>query len=85
MSIISRVFDEGGHDESFVGPVPFIGTIKWVSDVDAIEEGMVRDVVNESQRWGRGLVFFVGLLWVLVVDFRVLIIIVLSHGQCVAT
>ena len=85
MSVISRVFDIGGHNKPLVGPIPFIGTIEGVPDVDAIVEGMVGVVINESRRWGKGLVFFVGLLWVLIVGLGVLIVIVLFHGQRVAT
>ena len=37
-SVISRVLDIVGHDESFVGPVPFIGVVKGVLDIDTVEE-----------------------------------------------
>ena len=79
--IVSGVLDIGGHNKSLVGPIPFIGMILGVPDVNAVKEGMVWDVVDKSQRWDRGLVFFIGLLWVLVVDLGVLIAVVLSHGQ----
>ena len=68
MSIISGVFDVGGHNKSFMGPVPFIGTVEGVPDVDVVEERVVGVAVNKSWRWDRGLVFFLGLLWVLIVD-----------------
>ena len=84
MSIISGVLDIGGHNKSFVGPIPFVGVIEGVPDVDAVIEGVVGEVVNESRRWGRGLVFFIDLLCVLIVDLGVLVIIVLSHGKCAA-
>ena len=66
--IVSRILDVGGHNKSLVGPIPFIGTILGVPDIDAVIEGVVGDVVNESQRWDRGLVFFVDFLRVLIVD-----------------
>ena len=68
-----------------MGPVPFIGSIEGVPEIEVVEEGVVGVVVNESWRWNRGLVLFVGFLWVFVIDPRVLIVIVLSHGQHVAT
>ena len=85
MSIVGRVFEIGGHDKSLMGPIPFIGAIERVPDIDVVEERVVRVVVNESRRWGRGLVFFVGLFWVFIVDLRDLRVIVLFHGQHAAT
>ena len=85
MSIIGGVLDIGGHNKSFVGPVPFVGAVEGVYDVDVVKEGMVGDIVNKSQRQDRRLVFFVGLFWVLIIDLGVLVVVVLSHGQCVAT
>ena len=58
-----------------------VGPVLGVPDIDVVIKGVVRDIVNESWRWDRGLVFFVGLFWVLIVDLRVLVIVVLSHGQ----
>ena len=68
MCIVGGVLDIGGHDKSLMGPIPFIGTILGVPDVNAVEEGVVWDVVDKPWRWDRGLVFFIGLLWVFVVD-----------------
>ena len=65
-----------------MGPVPFIGVVKGIPDIDAVEEGVVGVIVNKTQRWDRGLVLFVGLFRILIVDLRVLIIIVFLHGQC---
>ena len=85
MSVVSRVFDVGGHDKSFVGPVPFIGAIEGVPDVDAVVEGVLRVVVNEPWRRARRLVFFISLLGVLIVNLGVFVIIVLLHGQHTVT
>ena len=68
-----------------MGPIHFIGTILGVPDVNAVEKGMVWDVVDKSWRWARGLVFFIGLLWVLIVDLGVFVVVVLSQGQRMAT
>ena len=85
MGVVGRVLDIGGHYESFLGPICLVGTVLRVPDIDAVIEGVIRDVVDEPWRWDRGLVFFIGLLWVLIVDLGVLIVVVLSHGQCTAT
>ena len=82
MCIVGRVLDIGGHNKSPVGPIPFISTILGVPDIYAVVEGVVEDVVDKSWRWDWGLVFFIGLLWVLIVDLGVLIVVVLFHGQC---
>ena len=49
--------------------------------LDCDKERVVGVIVNETRRWDRGLVFFVGLFQILIVDLRVLIIVVLPHGQ----
>ena len=84
MGVIGRVLDIGGHDKSFRGPVCLISLVLGVPDIDAVVEGMVGDVVNEAWWWDQALIFFVGLLWVFVVDLRVLIVVVDRHGQCAA-
>ena len=72
LSIVGRVLDEGGHNKSFVSPVSFVGTVEGVPDVDTVEKGMVRVVVNES--WRRdGLVFFIRYVQVFIVDLGVLL------------
>ena len=81
MSIIGGVLDVGGHNEPFLGPVGLVGTVFWVPDIDAVVKGMVGDVINEPWRRGEGLIFFIGLFWVIVVDLGVLVVVVLSHGQ----
>ena len=81
MSIVSGVLDVRGDDEPFLGPIRLVNVVLRVPDVDTIVEGVVGDVINESGRRGEGLVFFIGLFWVFIVDFGVLIVIVLSHGQ----
>ena len=79
---VGRVLDIGGHNKSFAGPIPFIGTILGVPDVNAVKEWMVWNIVDKSWRWDGGLIFLIGLLWVLVIDLGVLVVIVLSHGLC---
>ena len=81
MSVVGGVLDIGGHNEPFLGPVCLVGAVLGVPDIDAIKEGMVRDIVNETWWWGQALV---GLLWVVIVDLRVLVIVVIWHGQRVA-
>ena len=81
MSIVGGVLDVGGNNEPLLGPVGLVGAVLRVPDIDAVVEWMVRDIINESRRWGKGLVFFIGLFWVFVIDFRVLVVVVLSHGQ----
>ena len=66
---------------SLFGPVCLVGTVLGVPDIDAVVEGMVEDVVDKPWRWGQALVFFDGLFWVIVVDLRVLVIVVLRHWQ----
>ena len=85
MSVVGGVFDKGSHNKSFVGPVPFIGAIEGVPDVDAVVEGVLGVVVNEPWRQARRLVFFIGLFRVLIVNLRVFVVVVLSHGQHAAT
>ena len=46
--VVGRILDVGGHNESFVGPVPLVGTIEGVPDIDAVVEGVARVVGNES-------------------------------------
>ena len=60
-SVVSGILDKGGHDESFVGPISFIGAVEGVPDIYAVIERVVGVVGDES--WGRvrGLVFFIGL------------------------
>ena len=65
-----------------MGPIPLVGTVKGVPDINAVIEGVFRIVGDISQRWDKGLVFLVGLLWVFVVDLGVLIVVALWHGQC---
>ena len=77
--IVGRVLDIGGHDESLVGPIPFISAIEWISDIDAVVEGVVWVVVNKPWRRARRLVFFISFLRVSVVDLRVFIVVVLPH------
>ena len=67
-----------------MGPISFVSTIEGVPDIDAVVEGVVWVVVNKPWRRARRLVFFIGFLRVFVVDLRVLIVIVLSHGQRMA-
>ena len=81
MSIVGRVLDVGGDNEPFLGPVGLVGAVLRVPNVDAVIEGMVGDVINETWRWSEGLVFFVGLFWVFIIDLRVLVVVVFSHGQ----
>ena len=50
MSVIRGVLDIGGHNKSLVGPIPFIGMILRVPDIDVVIEGMVGDVVNKTQQ-----------------------------------
>ena len=79
--IVGRVFDVRGHNKPLVGPVPFIGMVERVPDINVVEEEVVGVIVNKSWRWDRGLVFFVGLLWVLIVDLRVFVFVVLALGN----
>ena len=81
LGIIGGVLNVGGDDEPLFGPVGLVGAVFGVPDIDAIVEGVVRGVVDKSWGWNRGLVFFIGLHWVFVVDLGVLIVVVLSHGQ----
>ena len=54
--VVGGILDEGGHNESFVGPISFIGAIKGISDIDAIMERVVGVIGDESRRRARGLV-----------------------------
>ena len=74
--VVSGILDIGGHDKPFMGPVPFIGVIEGVSDVDAVIEGVVGVVGDESWRRARGLVFLIRLL---IIDLGVLIIVISRH------
>ena len=49
-----------------MGPIPFIGTVEGVPDIDVVMEGVVGVVGDKSRRGMRWLVFLVGLL---IVDF----------------
>ena len=57
---------------------PSLAMVKGIPDIYVVEEGVVGVVGDESWRWDRGLVFFVG---VVVIDLQVLVIVVLLHGQ----
>ena len=65
MGIVGGVLNVGGHNEPFLGPVRLVGTILGVPDIDAVVEGMVGDVVNETWWRDQVLVFFV-VLWVFI-------------------
>ena len=82
MSIVRGVLDVGGNNEPLLRPVGLVGVVLRVPDVDAVIKRVVGDIIDEPWRWSKGLVFFVGLFWVFVIDFGVLIVVVLSHGQC---
>ena len=60
MGIVCGVFNERGHDEPFVGPVPLVGMVGGVSDVDAVVEGVLGVIGDESWRRGKRLVFWSG-------------------------
>ena len=85
VGVIGRIFDVGGYNESFCSPIGLIGLILGVPDIDAVVEGMVGDVVDETRWWDQTLVFFVGLLWVIIVDLRVFVVVVNRHRQRAAT
>ena len=38
MCIVGGIFDVGGHDKSLVGPIPLVGTIEGIPDIDAVVE-----------------------------------------------
>ena len=80
--VVGKVFDKGGHDKSLMGPIPFIGMLEGVPNIDSVVEGVFRVVVNKPWQQARRLVFFISFLRVFIVDLRVFIVVVLLHGQC---
>ena len=81
-SVVSGVFDEGGHNKPFMGPIPLVGMVGRVPDVDAIVEWVFGVIGDVSRRRDKGLVFWVGLHWVFIIDLGVFIVIAFWHGQC---
>ena len=61
MGVVGGILDVGGYNEPFLSPIQLVGSILRVPDIDAIEEGVVGDIINETWWWGQVLVFFIGL------------------------
>ena len=61
-----------------MSPVPFVGVVLQVSDIDGVVVGVVGIVGYETWRGNWGLVFFIGFV---IVDFQIHDIIFLVHGQ----